>query len=142
MVSAAWTSRPETFYQKHVIIGITLLTTLVSFKPKVIFWMLLIDSTAFRFTTNGACLMFVDSIYGLAKFSPIIVSQFLQYNTSFTHNAFLSVIKALTHFLEQALHVFFFFLIMKETCVNQNKLITFTYINRTVLFCFLKEKAL
>ena len=70
--------------------------------------MSLVDSTAFRFTTNAACLLYVDSICGLVKFSPITVSQFLQYNTSFTHNPFLSVIKALTHFLEQALLIISF----------------------------------
>ena len=88
-----------------LIIGITLLTTLVSFKPKVIFWISLVDSTAVRFTTNAVCLLFVDSTRRLAKFSPITVSQFLQYNTTFTHNPFLSVIEALTHFLEQALQI-------------------------------------
>ena len=67
--------------------------------------MSLVDSTAFRFTTNAACLLFIDSICGLVKFSPITVSQFLQYSTTFTHNPFLSVIVALTHFLEQALQI-------------------------------------
>ena len=83
-----------------LIIGITILTTLVSFKPKDIFWISLVDSTAVRFTTNAVCLLFVDSIRGLAKFSSITVSQFLQYNTSFTHNPFLSVTEALIHFLK------------------------------------------
>ena len=98
------------YYQKHVIIGISLLTTLVSFKPKVIFWMSLVDFTAFRFTTNSACLLFVDSIRGLLKFSPITVSQFLQYfhnyYTSFIHNPFLSVIETLTHFLNKLYKLF------------------------------------
>ena len=94
--------------------GITLSITFVSFKPKVIFWMLLIDSTAFRFTTNAACLLFVDSIRELVKFSPITVSQFLQYNTTFTHNPFLSVIKALTHYLEQALQIVSFNKLQKK----------------------------
>ena len=67
--------------------------------------MSLVDSTAFRFTTNAACLLFVDSIRGLVKFSPITVSLFLQYNTTFSHDPFLSVIEALTHFLEQALQI-------------------------------------
>ena len=79
----------------------------MSFKLKVIFWISLVDSTATRFTTNAVCLLFVDSIRGLAKFSRITVSQFLQYNTSFTHNPFLSVIEALTHFLEQAVQLSF-----------------------------------
>ena len=63
--------------------------------------MSLVDATAFRFTTNAACLLFVDSIRELVKFSPMTVSQFLQYNTTSTHNPFLSVIEELTHFLEQ-----------------------------------------
>ena len=67
--------------------------------------MSLVDSTAFRFTTNAACQVFVDSIRELVKFSPITVSQFLQYNTTSRHNLFLSVIEALTHFLEQKLQI-------------------------------------
>ena len=67
--------------------------------------MSLVDSTAFRFTTNAASLLFVDSIPELVKFSPITVSQFLQYNTTSTHNQFLSVIEALTYFLEQKLQI-------------------------------------
>ena len=67
--------------------------------------MLLVDSTAFRFTTNAASLLFVDSIRELLKFSPITVSQFLQYNTTSTHNPFLSVIEALSYFLEQKLQI-------------------------------------
>ena len=67
--------------------------------------MSLVDSTAFRFNTNAACLLFVDSIRELVKFSSKTVSQFLQYNTTFTHNPFLSVIEALTHFLEQKLQI-------------------------------------
>ena len=59
-----------------LIIGITLFITFVSFKPKVIFWMSLVDSTAFRFTTNAASLLFVDSIRRLVK---------LSYNNTFTH---------------------------------------------------------
>ena len=81
-----------------LISGITLSITIVSFKQKVIFSMSLVDSTAFRFTTNTPCLLFVDTIRELVKFSPITVAQFLQYNTTFTHNPFLSVIE---HFLEQ-----------------------------------------
>ena len=65
--------------------------------------MSLVDS--FRFTENAACLLFVDSIRGLLKFSPLTISQFLQYHTSFAHNPFLSVIKALPHCLEQALQI-------------------------------------
>ena len=65
----------------------------------------MVDSTAFRFTTNAASLLFIDSIRELVKFSPITVSQFLQYNTTSTHNQFLSVIEALTHFLEQQLQI-------------------------------------
>ena len=67
--------------------------------------MSLVDSTAFRFTTNAAYLLFIDSIRELVKFSPITVSQFLQYNTTSTHNPFLSVIEVLTHFLEQKLQI-------------------------------------
>ena len=67
--------------------------------------MSLVDSTAFRFTMNAACLLFVDSIRELVKFSPITVSQFLQYKTTSTHNSFLSVIEALTHYLEQKLQI-------------------------------------
>ena len=70
--------------------------------------MSLVDSTAFRLTTNAACLLFVDSIRELVKFSPISVSQFLKYNTTVTHNPFLSVIEALTHYLEQALQIYNF----------------------------------
>ena len=102
------------YCQKHVIISITLLTTLVSFKPKDVLWMLLVDSTAFRFTTNTACLLFVDSIRGLVKYSRITVSQFLQYNTSFIHNPFLSVIEALSHFLEEALQIVSFKTLRKK----------------------------
>ena len=97
-----------------LISGITLFITCVSFKPKVIFWMSLVDSTAFRFTTNAACLLFVDSIRELVKFSPISVSQFLQYNTTFTHNPFLSVIEALTHFLEPKLQIVSFKKLQKK----------------------------
>ena len=75
--------------------------------------MSLVDSIAFRFPTNAACLLFVDSIRGLVKLSLITVSQFLQYNTSFTYNTFLSVIEALTHFLE--LQIVSFKKITKET---------------------------
>ena len=94
--------------------GITLFITFVSFKPKVIFWMSLVDSTVFRFTTNAACLLFVDSIRELVKFSPITVSQILQYNTTFTHNLFLSVIEVLTHFLEQKLKIVSFKKLQKK----------------------------
>ena len=93
---------------------ITLFITFVRFKPKVIFWMSLVDSAAFRFTTNAACLLFIDSIRGLAKFSPITVSQFSQCNTTFTYNSFLSVIEALTHFLEQALQIVYFKKLQKK----------------------------
>ena len=89
-----------------LISGITLFITFVSLKPKVIFWVSLVVSTAFRFTTNAACLLFVDSIRELVKFSPITVLQFLQYNTTFTHNPFLSVIEILTHSLEQNYKLF------------------------------------
>ena len=87
------------------------------FRPcarKVIIWMSFVDSTAFRFTTNAACLLFVDSIRELVKFSPIPVSQFLEYNTTFTHNPFLSVIEALTHFLEQKLQILSFKKLLKK----------------------------
>ena len=67
--------------------------------------MSLVDSTAFRFTTNAACQLFVDSIRELVKFSSITVPQFLQYNTTFTHNPFHSVIEALTDLLEQKLQI-------------------------------------
>ena len=63
------------------------------------------DCTAFRMITNAACLLFVDSIREIVKFSPITVSQFLQYNNTFTHNPFLSVMEVLTHFLEQKLQI-------------------------------------
>ena len=67
--------------------------------------MSVVDCTAFWFTTNAAYLLFVDSIRELVKFSRITVSQFLQCNTTSTHNPFLSVIEALTHFLEQKLQI-------------------------------------
>ena len=73
-----------------------------------------VDFTAFRFITNAACLLFVDSIRGLVKFSPITVWQFLQYNTTFTHNPFLSVIEALTYFLERALRIVYFKKVQKK----------------------------
>ena len=73
-----------------------------------------IDSTAFRFNINAAYLLFVDSIRELVKVSPITVSQFLQYNTTFTHNPFLSVIEALTHFLEQKLRIVSFRKLQKK----------------------------
>ena len=79
----------------------------------IIFWISLVDSTAFRFTTNAACLLFIDSIRDLVKFSSLIVSQFLQY-TTFTHNPFLSVIEALTHFLEQKLKIVSFKKLQKK----------------------------
>ena len=110
---------------RSLISGITLFITFMNFKPNVIFWMSLVDSTAFRFTTNAACLLFVDSIRELVKFYPITVSQFLQYNATFTHNPFLSVIEILTHFLEQ-----------KETCVHQNKFITFLTTTWLISFFF------
>ena len=78
--------------------------------------MSLVDSTASRFTTNAACLLFVDSIRELVKFSPITVSQFLQYNTTSTRNPFLSVIEALTHFLEEKLQIVFFFNYKRNLC--------------------------
>ena len=102
------------YYVSTLISDITLFITFVSFKPKVIFWMSLVDSTAFRFITNAVCLLFVDSIRELVKFSPITVSQFLQYNTTVTHNPFLSVIEALTHFLEQKLQIVSFKKLQKK----------------------------
>ena len=80
------------------------------------FWMSLVDSTAFRFTTNAACLLFVYSIRELVKFSPITVSKFLQYDTTFTHNPFLSVIEALTHFLDQKLQIVSFKKYKRNLC--------------------------
>ena len=68
-----------------LISGITLFIAFVSFKPKVGFWTSLVDSTAFRFATNAASLLFLDSIRELVKFSPIPVSQFLQYNSTSAH---------------------------------------------------------
>ena len=59
-------------------------------------------------------LLFIDSVRGLVKFSPITVSQFLQYNTTFTHNPFLSVIEALTYFIEQALQIVSFKKLQKK----------------------------
>ena len=76
--------------------------------------MSLVDSTAFRFTTNAACLLFIDSIHELVKFSPITVSQFLQYNTTSRHNPFLLAIEALTHFLEQKLQIVSFKILQKK----------------------------
>ena len=76
--------------------------------------MSLVDATAFQFTTYTACLLFVDSIRELVKFSPITVSQFLQYNTTFTHNPFLSVIETLTHFLEPKLQIVSFKKLQKK----------------------------
>ena len=76
--------------------------------------MLLVDSTAFRFTTNAVRLLFVDSIREFVKLSPITVSQFLQYNTTFIHNPFLSVMEALTYYSEQALQIVSFKKLQKK----------------------------
>ena len=57
---------------------------------------------------HKCCLSTICRFHSLTcEFSHITMSQFLQYNTTFTHNPFLSVIEALTFFWTKTTNCFF-----------------------------------